>query len=319
MKAVVYTKYGPPSVLQIKELPKPIPKANEILIRVRAATVNRTDCGFLRAKPFIVRFVSGLFSPKRRILGCEFAGEVEKVGNEVRSFKKGDRVFGYSGIRFGAHAEYMVMPEQEMVAVMPANLNYEEAAPSSEGAHYALNNIRKANVLKGQRVLINGATGGIGSAAVQLVKHYGGNVTAVCDTKNLKLVKSLGGDTLIDYTKVDFTKSGRVYDFVFDAVGKSSFGACKKLLKPCGIYCSTELGPFNENPFLVIWTSIFGGKKVIFPIPEDSKEDLLFLKKLIEAGKFKPLIDRRYRMGQIAEAYEYVEAGKKIGNVVIAF
>jgi NADPH:quinone reductase-like Zn-dependent oxidoreductase len=318
VKAIVYTKYGPPSVLQIKEVPKPTPKDNEVLIKVQAATVNRTDCGFLRAKPFIVRFVSGLLGPKIAVLGCEFAGEIERVGKEVKLFKKGDRVFGYSGVRFGAHAEYMTMPELGMLAVMPANLTYREAAPSSEGAHYALNNIRKANVVSGQKVLINGATGGIGSAAVQLAKYYGAEVTAVCATKNLKLVKSLGADKLIDYTKEDFTKNGKSYDFVFDAVGKSSFGACKKVLKPGGIYCSTELGPFNENPFLVIWTSIFGSKKVIFPIPRDSKEDMLFLKGLLEDGKFKPLIDRSYALDEIAEAYRYVETGQKVGNVVIA-
>jgi NADPH:quinone reductase-like Zn-dependent oxidoreductase len=319
MRAAVYTKYGPPSVLQIRDVPKPTPRDKEVLVRVHASTVNRTDCGFLRARPFIVRFVSGLFGPKRTVLGCEFAGEIETVGKDVKSFTKGDRVFGYSGTRFGAHADYMTVPEQGMLAIMPANLGYEEAAPTSEGAHYALNNIRKADVRSGQRVLINGATGGIGSAAVQLVKYYGAEVTAVCDTKNLNLVKSLGADRLIDYTKEDFTKSGGEYEFVFDAVGKSSFGACKKLLKPGGIYCSTELGPFNENPFLAIWTSMFGSKKVIFPIPKDSREDMLFFKELIEAGRFKPVIDRRYALEKIADAYAYVEKGQKIGNVVITF
>jgi NADPH:quinone reductase-like Zn-dependent oxidoreductase len=317
MKAIVYTRYGSPEGLELKEVPKPAPKDNEVLIRVCASTVNRTDCGFLRAKPFFIRFVSGLFRPKRTILGCEFAGEIEAVGKNVKSFIVGDNVFGYSGITFGSHAEYMVMPEQGMLAIMPKNMTYEEAAPISEGAHYALNNLRKANVRRGQKVLINGATGGIGSAAVQLVKYYGAEVTAVCGTENLKLVKSLGADKVIDYTKEDFTKSSEKYDFVFDAVGKSSFGACKKLLKSDGIYCSTELGPFNENPFLVLWTSLFSRKKVIFPIPKDSKEDAIFLKELIEAGKFKPIIDRIYKPEQIAEAYTYVEKGQKIGNVVI--
>jgi len=318
MKAIVYTKYGPPEVLQLKEVERPTPKDNEVLIKVHATTVNRTDCGFLRGKPFFVRFVSGLFGPKRTILGCEFAGEIEAVGKDVKSFVFGERVFGYSGVRFGAQAEYMVMPEQGMMATIPRDLSYEEAAPIVEGAHYALNNIRKANIRSGQEILVNGATGGIGSAAVQLVKYYGAKVTAVCSTKNEELVRSLGADEVIDYTKEDFTKTGKKYDFVFDAVGKSSFGACKKLLTPAGIYCSTELGFMWQNPFLAAWTSKFGSKKVIFPIPKEGREDAVFFKELIETGKFKPVIDRRYSLEQIAEAYKYVETGQKIGNVVIS-
>jgi NADPH:quinone reductase-like Zn-dependent oxidoreductase len=317
MKAIVSARYGPPDILQLKEIPKPTPKDDEVLIRIHATTVNRTDCGFLRGKPYFVRFVSGLLRPKRTILGSEFAGEVEAAGKGVKSIVNGDRVFGFSGVRFGAHAEYMTMPEQSMLTTMPANLSYEEAAPSTEGGHYALNNIRRANVRSGQKVLIYGATGAIGSAAVQLVKHYGAEVTAVCSTMNTELVKSLGADRVIDYTKEDFTKSGADYDFVFDAVGKSSFGACKKLLKPGGIYCSTDLGFLYQNPFLTLWTSKFSSKKVIFPIPKDSKEDVIFFKELIEAGKFRPVVDRRYPLEQIVEAYKYVEKGQKIGNVVM--
>jgi NADPH:quinone reductase-like Zn-dependent oxidoreductase len=318
MKAIVCPKYGPPSVLQLKEVEKPIPRDNEVLIRVHAATVNRTDCGFLRAKPFFIRFVSGLVRPKRKILGCEFAGEIEVAGKDVKSFMKADHVFGYSGVRFGAQAEYMTMPEQGMMTTMPANLTYEEAVPTSEGGHYALNNLRRANVRKGQRVLVNGATGAIGSAAVQLAKYYGAEVTAVCNANNVNLVKSLGADKVIDYIREDFTTSAQAYyDFVFDAVGKSSFGACKKLLKQGGIYCSTELGFLWQIPFLVLWTSVFGSKKVIFPIPKDSKEDMIFLKELIETGKFKPVIDRSYPLEKIVDAYNYVETGQKIGNVVI--
>lgn len=317
MKAIVYTKYGPPEVLQLKEVPKPTPRDNEVLIKIFATTVNRIDCGFLRAKPFFVRFVSGIFRPKRTILGIEFAGEIEAVGKDVKSITSGEHVFGYSGVSFGAHAEYMTMPEKGMLTAMPANMTYEEAAPSTEGGHYALNNIRKANVRSGQKVLINGATGAIGSAALQLVKYYGAEVTAVCNTKNVELVKSLGADKVIDYTEEDFTKNGQEYDFVFDAVGKSSFGACKKLLKPGVIYCSTELGFLWQNPFLALWTSKFGNKKVIFPIPKDSKENMIFFKELIEAGKFKSVIDRRYPLEQIVEAYKYVEKGQKTGNVVI--
>jgi NADPH:quinone reductase-like Zn-dependent oxidoreductase len=317
MKAVVSARYGSSDILQLKEVPKPNPKDDEILIRIHATTVNRTDCGFLRGKPYFVRFVSGLLRPKRTILGSEFAGEVEAVGKDVKSIASGDHVFGFSGVRFGAHAEYMTMPEQSMLATMPANLSYEEAAPTTEGGHYALNDIRRAKVRSGQRVLIYGATGAIGSAAVQLVKNLGAEVTAVCSTRNLELVTSLGADRVIDYTKEDFTKSEEEYDFVFDAVGKSSFGACKRLLKPGGIYCSTELGILYQNLFLTLWTSKFGSKKVVFPIPKDSKEDAIFFKELIEAGKFKPVIDRSYPLEQIVEAYKYVETGQKTGNVII--
>jgi NADPH:quinone reductase-like Zn-dependent oxidoreductase len=318
MKAIVRNKYGPPEVLQFKEVPKPFPKDNEVLIRIHATTVNRTDCGFLRAKPFFVRFVSGLLTPKSTILGNEFAGEIEAVGKAVKSFMNGDQVFGYSGVRFGAQAEYTTVPEQAMITTMPANMTYAEAAPTAEGAHYALNNIRRANIRSRQKVLINGATGGIGSAAVQLAKYYGADVTAVCSTKNVDLVRSLGADKVIDYTAEDFTKSDHgYYDFIFDAVGKSSFPACKKLLKQCGFYCSTELGFLWQVPFFVLWTSLFASKKVIFPIPKERKEDMIFFKELIEAGKLRPLIDRRYSFEHIAEAYKYVETGQKIGNVVI--
>ena len=317
MKAIVRTKYGPPDILQLKKVPKPTPKNNEVLVKIYATTVNRTDCAFLRGKPFINRLVGGLFRPKRKILGSEFAGEIEAVSKDVKSFKIADHVFGFSGVSFGAHAEYITMPEQGMLTTMPTYMTYEEVAPSTEGAHYAINNIRKANVGNGQKILINGATGAIGSAAVQLAKYYGAKVTAVCDTQNVKLVKSLGVDKVIDYTEEDFTKSGQEYDFVFDAVGKSSFSACKKLLKPDGIYCSTDLGFLWQNLFLPIWTSRFGRKKVIFPIPNDRKEDILFFKELIEAGKFRPVIDRSYPMERIVEAYKYVEKGQKTGNVVI--
>jgi len=318
MKAIVYTKYGSPDVLQLKDVLEPTPKDDEVLIKVRAATVNRTDCGFLRGKPSFVRVVSGIFTPKKMILGSEFAGDVEAVGKDVKTFLTGDRVFGYAGVRFGAHAEYMTMPERGMLTTMPANTSYEEAAPSTEGAHYALNDIRRASVRSGQRVLINGASGAIGSAAVQLVKYYGAQVTAVCGTKNLSMVGSLGADEVIDYMAEDFTKSGDgEYDFVFDAVGKSSFGACKKLMRPGGVYCSTELGFLYQNPFLALGSPALGSKKVIFPIPKDRKEDVVFFRELIEAGKFRPVVDRSYELQQIVEAYKYVETGQKTGNVVI--
>ena len=317
MKASVYTIYGPPNVLQLKEVQKPTAEVNEVLIKIHATTVNRTDCGFLRAKPFIVRFFSGLAKPRKTILGNEFAGEIEAIGKDVTSFKVSDRVFGFAGDAFGAHAEYMTMPEDGVLAIMPVDMNYAEAAPSNEGAHYALNYIKKADIQPGQKVLIYGATGAIGSAAVQLIKYFGAEVTAVSDTARVELVKSLGADRVIDYTKEDFTKLDEMFDVVFDAVGKSTFFKCKPILKPDGIYFSTELGPYLQNPLLALWTRYFSRKKVMFPIPKHTKEDIEFFKKLIEAGKYKPVIDRSYPLEQIIEAYEYVEKGQKTGNVLI--
>ena len=317
MKAVVHTKYGPPEVLQLKEVEKPAPKDSEVLIKVHAATVNRTDCGFRSAEYFISRFFSGSLKPKYQTLGCEFAGVIEEVGKDVTSFKIGDKVFGYNDSKFGAHAEYMTLAENEAITKIPGNLSLEEAAPITEGAHYALCDIRAAKVISGQNVMIYGATGAIGSAAVQLVKYFGANVTAVCSTQNVELVKSLGADVVVDYTKQDFTKIDQTFDFVFDAVGKTSFGRCKPLLKDKGIYISTELGKNAENIFLALITPLFGGKKVLFPIPSISKEDIIFLKSLVEAGKFKPVIDRRYKLEQIVEAARYVETGQKTGSVVI--
>ena len=317
MKAIVYTKYGPPEVAQLKEVEKPIPKDNEVLIKIHATTVNRTDCGFRSAEYFVVRFFSGLFTPKNKTLGNEFAGEIEAIGKGVTSFKIGDKVFGYNDTTFGAHAEYMTMAESEAITTMPSNLTYEEAAPITEGGHYALCDIRAAKVKSGQNILIYGATGAIGSAAVQLAKHFGATVTAVCDTKNVELVKSLGADVVIDYTKQDFTKTSQAFDFVFDAVGKSSFGKCKPVLTKNGIYISTELGKNSENIFLALTTPIFGGKKVLFPIPSISKADVIFLKELVETSEYKPVIDRSYSLAQIVDAYRYVETGQKTGNVVI--
>ncbi|MBA7565398.1 alcohol dehydrogenase [subsurface metagenome] len=317
MKAIVYTKYGPPDILELKEVEKPVPKDNEVLIKVHATTVNRTDCAIRKAEPFISRFVTGLIRPKKTILGTEFAGKIEAIGKDVTSFKVGDKVFGFSGNDFGAHAEYMIMPEEGSLTTMPVNMTYEEAAPSTEGAHYALSFIRIANIQSGQRVLINGATGAIGSAAVQLVKYFGADVTAVCNTKNVALVESLGADKVLDYTKEDFTKDDQMYDAVFDTVGKSSFAKCKPLLRPGGIYISSELGYMAQNPILALVTPIIGNKKVMFPIPKHSDENIVLFKKLIEAGKFKGVIDRRYPLEEIVEAYKYVETGQKIGNVVI--
>ena len=317
MKAIINTQYGPPEVVSLQEIAKPIPGDKEILIKVQASTVNRTDCGFRSAEYFVSRFFSGLLKPKNKTLGNEFAGLVEATGKDVTLFKIGDKVFGYNDKTFGAHAEYMSIGENEAVALMPTNLNYEEAACLTEGGHYALCDIRAAKVSAGQNVLVYGATGAIGSAAVQLIKHIGAHVTAVCNTKNVALVKSLGADVVIDYMKEDFTKTDRKYDFIFDAVGKSSFGVCKPLLTERGIYISTELGKNGENILFALTTPWFSRKKLLFPIPSISKADVIFLKELAEAGKYKALIDRHYKLEEIIEAYRYVESGQKTGNVII--
>ena len=317
MKAIVYTQYGPPEVVHLQEVERPSPKGNEVLIKIHATTVNRTDCGFRLPRPFIVRFFSGLFRPKRKILGSELAGEIEATGKDVTLFKKGDQVFGLTDNSFGAHAEYKCLPETASIVTKPANMNFDEAAAVCDGAILALSQIKKLDLQKGLKILIYGASGSIGSAGVQLAKHFGAKVTAVCNTKNLELLKSLGAEELIDYTKDDFTKNGRVYDVVIDAVGKSSFFRCKNLLKDGGVYISTDLGFLSQNPFLALWTRFIGKKRVLFPIPKDSKEDIMFLKELIEAGKYKAVIDRRYPLEQIVEAYRYVETGQKTGNVVI--
>ena len=317
MKAAVYTKYGPPEVVQLMEVDKPIPKDDEVLIKVCASTVNRTDAGFRSAEYFISRFWTGLFKPKYSILGCEFAGIIEETGRSVTSFKIGDKVFGFNDKTFGGHGEYLTISETEAVTIIPKNVPFVEAAAITEGSHYALGNIRAAKVVIGQNVLVNGATGAIGSAALQLLKYYGAHVTAVCNSKNVDLMKSLGADIVFDYQTDDFTKVQQKFDFIFDAVGKSSFGKCKPLLTQKGIYISTELGKNAENVFLALMTSIGGGKKVLFPIPTINKEDVEFLKNLVEKGVFRPVIDRQYKLGQIVEAYKYVESGQKTGNVVI--
>jgi len=317
MKAAINTQYGPPEVVHVREVEKPTPSANQVLIRVYASTVNRTDSGFRSAEYFVSRFFSGLFRPKLKTLGCEFAGQIEAIGKAVTLFKVGDRVFGYNDSTFGGHAEYLTQAEDAPIATIPAGLSYEEAAPITEGAHYALGNIRAAKVTTGQNTLVYGATGAIGSAAVQLLKEVGAQVTAVCATRHVALVHSLGADRVIDYTKEDFTQTGQTFDFIFDAVGKSSFGTCKPVLTEKGIYISTELGKNLENIFLALTTPLLGGKKVLFPIPITSKDDIVFLKELVSQGKFKPVIDRRFSLGQIVDAYRYVETGQKTGNVVL--
>jgi NADPH:quinone reductase-like Zn-dependent oxidoreductase len=320
MKAIVYTKYGGPEVLQLEEVEKPTPKDNEVLVKVYVTTVNRTDCATIRAKPFFMRLVTGLFKPKKQIPGTEFAGEIESVGKNVVSHKVGDRVFGFDDSGSGSHAQYATISEDK-VATIPENITYEQAAPSSEGAHYAYNFINKVDIKRGQGILVNGATGAIGSAAVQLLRYFGANITAVCNTKNIELVKSLGANKVIDYTEQDFTQDDQKYDFVFDTVGKSSFFKCRKLLKRGGVYISSDLGYMAQNIFLPLITPIIkpmiGNKKTVFPFPTDIPGSIRLVKKLTEEGEFRAVIDRKYPLERIVEAYEYVETGQKTGNVVI--
>jgi NADPH:quinone reductase-like Zn-dependent oxidoreductase len=318
MKAAVHTRYGPPEVVRIEEVPRPIPGDNDLLVRVHAATVNRTDWGFRAGEPWLVRLFGGLTKPKVTVLGMEFAGVVEATGSAVRSFAVGDRVFGFSEDRWGAHAEYLTIPEDRAVAAMPANSTFEEIAPSTEGSHYALSIIKGSGIRGGQDVMLNGSTGAIGSAALQLLKQRETNVTAVCPGRHVDLVRSLGADRVIDYTQEDFTQDGQAYDTVLDAVGKSSFGRCRGLLKPGGTYVSTDLGPWSMNPILALATPLFGGRRVRFPIPRKAtQEELLGIKEMIESGAFKPLVDRVYPLDQIVEAYRYVETEQKVGGVVI--
>lgn len=317
MRAIIHTEYGPPSVARLMEVNKPIPKEDEVLVKVYASTVNRTDAGFRSAEYVVSRFWSGLFKPKHQILGCEFAGIIEGIGKNVISYKVGDKVFGFNEATFGGHAEYLTISETKAFAHMPNNVDYYSAAPISEGAFYAMNIIKAAKIKPGQKVLVNGATGAIGSAGVQLLKYFGAHVTAVCNTKNVALIKSLGVDRVIDYQKEDFTKMNDIYEFIFDAVGKSSFSLCKRLLTKKGIYISTELGKGGANIFLAVFTPLFGGKRLLFPVPDINKEAILFLAERVAMGDYKPIIDRSYTLDQIVEAYTYVESGQKTGNVLL--
>ena len=316
MRAVVHERYGPPDVLRLEDVERPVPKNDEVLVRIHATTVNRTDTGFRSAEFFVARFFTGLLRPRRKILGSEFAGEVEAVGAAVTEFAVGDPVFGVNA-KGGAHAEFISMPESAPLAPMPTGVTFEEAAAVCDGALLALWVLRRTDLGKGQTILVYGASGSIGTAAVQLAKHFGADVTAVCNTKNVELVRSLGADKVIDYTEEDFTKTAERYDLVFDAVGKLSFGRCRGLLKPGGTYAVTDLGFLWQNPFLALWTSRIGEKKVLIPLPRHTKKDVLFLKELIEAGKYRAVIDRSYPLEDVVEATRYVETGQKTGNVVL--
>ena len=305
-------------MVQIVETDNPAPGDHELLVKVHATTVNRTDCHYRSGTPWIMRpLVSGLARPRAAVLGNEFAGRVVAAGNGVTSFRIGDRVFGYTEGPFGAHAEYLVIREDGRVAAVPPHVGYEQAAPGTEGAHYALSHIRRAKIDRGHDVMVYGATGAIGSAAVQLLKTLGATVTAVCAAPHLELVRALGADRVIDYTAGDFTSGGPNYDVVFDAAGKSSFGRCQRLLRPGGIYMSTGPGPWYQNLILPLATPLLGGKKVVFAYPRLDQATVRHFARLMETGQFRAVIDRRYSLDQIVEAYQYVETGQKIGNVVI--
>ncbi len=328
MKAVICTKYGPPQVLQLKEVEKPIPKDDEVLIRIYATTVAAGDVNLRRGMKnmsFLLRFlgkmVLGFRKPKKSMLGMELAGEIEAVGKDIKRFRKGDQIFGTTtGLSFGSYAEYICIPEEplstgmfgaNMVAIKPTNMSFEEAAAVPIGGDTALHFLRKGNIQNGQKILIYGASGSVGTFAVQLAKYFGAEVTGVCSTTNLELVKSLGADKVIDYTKEDFTDSGETYDIIFDTVGKSSFSDCKRSLKKKGFYLEAVM----KVSHLV--RGLCSSIKVISGGATETKEDLIYLKEIIEEGKLKSVIDRSYSLEQIFEAHSYVDKGHKKGNVVI--
>jgi NADPH:quinone reductase-like Zn-dependent oxidoreductase len=317
MKAAVHTRYGPPEVVHIETVAAPVAGDSELLIKVRATTVNRTDCHYRAAKPPVMRLISGLIRPRATINGTEYAGDVVAVGRSVRGFRVDDKVFGYCEGKFGAHAEYLVVRADGPVALMPANLFYDEAAAATEGSHYALSHIRRAGVTTGQDVLVYGATGGIGSAAVQLLKVIGAAVTAVCAPEHADLVRRLGADRVLDYTTGEFAADEHHYDVVFDAVGKAPFGQCRRLLTPGGIYMSTGPGPGYQNLVLPLVSPLLRGARVLFAYPKIDQAMVGYFRDLMESGRFTPVIDRRYPLAEIVAAYRYVETGSKIGNVVI--
>ena len=313
MRAVVHDRYGPPEVLRLEEVERPVPTEDEVLVRVRASTVTRSDAAWRAAHPFFSRFFTGVRRPKQRILGTEFAGVIAEVGNAVTEFRVGDRVFGAS--IFGAHAEYVRMRESGPIAQMPAGSTFEEMAAASDGPILVLNGFSPVEIEPGTKMLVYGASGSMGTAGVQLAKHFGADVTAVCDTRHLEVVRSLGADDVIDYTKEDFRKNGLEYDVIFDAVGKHRFTRCKDSLKRGGAYLPTD---GYTNFAMAFWGRWFGDKRVRLQLPPRyKKEYVLLVKQLVEAGEYRPVVDRTYPLEDVVEATRYVETGQKTGNVVL--
>lgn len=317
MQAAFRDRYCDAAALTVREIDRPACKAHEILVRVHATTVNRTDCAVLTGKPFIMRFFTGLFKPTSPVPGTDFAGEVAQVGERVTQFHVGQRVFGFNDQGLASQAEYLAISEEAAVTELPQNVGYPQAAASLEAAHYAYNFLSKVKLAAGQQVLVNGATGGIGSAMVQFLRHAGVRVTATASSKNLALVTSLGAERVINYESEDFTRLQDRFEYVFDAVGKSTFGKCRHLLKPKGIYISSEPGPWLQNPLLALITPLLPGKTVKFPVPVNIKRSIRHIAELLTSGAFKPVIDRSYPLAKISEAYAYVMTGEKTGNVVI--
>jgi len=315
MRAVVFDKYGPPEVLHIEDVARPVPNDNDVLVKVHAATVSRTDTGLRSADMFVSRFFTGLLRPRRCILGSDLAGEVEAVGRSVTEFAVGDRVFGINPWKFGTHAEFVCVAESGALARMPEGMTFEDAAAVCDGGILALNALRPAALHQGQRILVYGASGSIGTAGVQLARAFGADVTAVCNSRNFELVRSLGADEFIDYTQEDFTRNGQRYDVIFDSVGKQSFTRCRVSLKPRGIFVATD---HLHNLVLAVWTARIGSKRVLFPIPPRfTKQDVVFLKQLVESGQYRAVIDRRYPLAEVVAATRYVETKQKTGNVVL--
>jgi NADPH:quinone reductase-like Zn-dependent oxidoreductase len=314
MRAVVHDRYGPPDVLRLADVERPVPEEDEVLVKIHATTVNRSDCGWRSAKPFMTRFFTGLRRPKRKILGMEHAGEIEAVGAAYTEFEVGDRVFG---VRYGTHAEFVSARESAALAHMPSTMSFEEAAAVCDGACIALSCLRSADLQNSRSILVYGASGSVGTAAVQMAKHFGADVTAVCNTKNVELVRSLGAADVVDYEREDFTKNGKTYDVIFDAVGKHSFRRCRRSLKPGGTFIETDLGFMWHAPLLALSTRWIGDKRVRIGVARYTKKDVVFLKELIEAGQYRAVIDRTYPLEQVVEATRYVETGQKTGNVVL--
>lgn len=317
MKAAVRHQYGSPDQIRIESMPKPVPSSHEVLIRVYATTVNRTDCGVLSGDPYIFRFFVGWPKPRTPILGTDFAGIVEEIGNKVTKFKIGDRVWGFDDNGLPSQAEYLAYGEDKNILTIPGKLSFSEAAACAEGAHYAVNFLKYVKLSSVSKVLVNGATGGIGSALVQLLKYQGMKVTATSNTKNMDLIRSLGIDRVIDYEKEDFKRLEEKFDIIFDAVGKSTLRKCKPIMEENGIYLSSELGDGIENLYLPLITKLKGGKRVLFPIPTDIKGSMNIIQNAVNEGGFHPIIERRFPLEKAKEVYQYVASGGKTGNVVL--